>query len=165
MLSAVGTVRSNPAVDFLSALAQNEIGPMNNLAIPKGLWQPTYVVGASIVSMENLAYEVWLYSTLAGYTADPATDTFLGMFSFQQKQAGDPGQQVTLHGGALNPLYRYSISNLVIPYVDQDYLLSSTVYNARLHARLVCRSPAGKQAGAAGALALTVFLAQQGAQA
>lgn len=146
-------VRTNPATQFIAALAQN-VALTLNLTMPPaasvagdGYVDPGLAAGNSvrmrlrsiwIASVENLAWEVWLWGTdtFNASTTDPAQ-------SFPQSRVTFAAADAVRLAGA--GLYYYQIAGLDHPYADLDH-------TGELHLMLVNRSAAGKSAGADGAL-------------
>lgn len=174
-------VRSNPEVDFLEALATNEASADVELRFPTR--EPHYFIRAvSIVSLENLAWEVQLFSKAVNSGATFATDQFNAVWQFGPLLAGppaSPGYPYTPVGGTLSPFYHQYVDGNWMPYVDMDQVLRSNPNanvplgqgssnaeprNARLHCRLINRSAGAKTAGALGALQVTFWCALQGQQ-
>lgn len=146
-------VRTNPATQFIDALAQNAALTLNLTPPPAGSpMQDGYVdeglaagrgVRARlrsivIVSVENLAWEVWLWGkdTFNASQTDPAGEFLVGRWAFV---TGD-GIQI---GGA--GLYYYYIEGNDQPYGDLDK-------TGEIHLMLVNRSAAGKTPGVDGAI-------------
>jgi len=141
--------RTDSGVDFLAALAQNA-AIFANLALPGGIGiAPFWVQSLEIISVENLAWELWFFNrTTTAVPADPDDDGFRGRWSFQ---AAD-GVRI---GGA--GTYHYAIDGLAIPVECSDYRLHPGSY-AELHMALVNRSAAGKSADGAGAIMIQLAL-------
>lgn len=148
-------VRTDPATQFIGTLAQNVAATLD-LAMPTGaqVAGDGYVdgglmaggVGTSrlrsllIQSVQNFAWEVWLWGTSAFNVSltNPALNVPLGRWSFAE---GD-GVQI---GGT--GLYYYYIEGLDTAYADFGR-------TGLLHIMLVNRSASGKLAAASGALNL-----------
>jgi hypothetical protein len=158
-------VTSNPATQFVEALAQDEISINYDLALP--VKSPlVFVNGFTIVSAENLAWELWLFATSIGLTDLPSTDALVGMWAFPVIAAQQVGYTVTPAGtGVPNTLYRYHITGNMIPYYDEEWMNSNSTGYPALHLRLVNRAGVAKTAAAPGALAITAFISQGGIQA
>lgn len=155
-------IGSLPSSQFTEALIQDAISGNYNLGLPPQ--QPhVFVNGFTIVSMENLSWEVWLFDSATNLTSDPATDALVGMWQFSAIVATQVGYTVT-SGGAANPLFRYHVTGNMIPYLDRDFG-SNAGSVPSLHVRLVNRSAAAKSANAAGAIKITAFVSSQGVQA
>lgn len=146
-------VRTDPATQFTAALAQNAALTLN-LAQPVGtqVQGNGYVDGGLasggsvrsrlrsivIASVENLAWEVWLWGkdTFNASLTDPAVVYPVGRWSF----TANMGLQIAGAG-----LWYYYIDGLDQPYVDLDK-------TGEVHLMLVNRSAAGKSADTAGAI-------------
>jgi len=156
-------VQSNEALHFTEALTQNQISANYDLQLPSACG-PVIVQAEVLVSVQNLAYEVWLFNRAVNLTSDPATDGFVGMWQFGALAAGFAGWTVTpAAGGGANPLFRQFIAGLAIPYTDRDNV--STPNAPLLHCRLINRSATAKNAGATGELVVSFLVSQQGFQA
>lgn len=162
-------VQSNPATDFLEGLAQDVASANVDIRLPDRLpyW---FIKAIAIVSKENLAYELQLFTKASNMTGVIGTENFLAPWQFVPMTAGPPatpGYPVT--GDAL---YRFYIEQNMIPYVDLDQMLNANnatgptggPATAKLHVRLINRSAAAKTAGAAGALQVIFYVSPQGAQ-
>lgn len=132
-------VWTDPTVDFTGAIVQNASAQAN---IGFGVLSPCRIRGWVILSVENLAWELWLFGKSTFRTGAVATEAFRGRWSFA---AGD-GLQVGATG-----LYAYYIDGLDSPYLDEDAA-------QKLHLLLVNRSAAAKTSGANGALKIGVVL-------
>ena len=159
-------VLSNPTTQFIEALAQNAISA--NYDIPLPTRDPCWFVRSlSIVAVQNLSYELWLFARAANLGGTIATDYFVGVWQFGPLVAGDPGWTV----GA-DPLFHYYIDGTMIPYLDRDMMSPATMVGAplgpampgpaSLHVRLVNRSATGKNAGPTGALQVTFNISAPG---
>ena len=156
-------ILSAPATQFTEALVQDAISANYNLGLPRQVSR-VFINGFTIVSMENLAWELWLFDKATGLTALPGTDRLVGMWAFPAIAAQQVGYTVT-SGGVPNVLFRYHITGNMIPYLDQDYVASPGTLNPALHLRLVNRSAAAKTADVPGAIQITAFISSQGVQA
>ena len=146
-------VRTDPATQFIGALAQNaaetanlvqgsDIGQVDG-SISAGYSVNGLIVAALILSVENLAWEVMVWGKDTYNTPTDYADLFpLGQWAFA---AGDG-----LRTGGAGPYYYY-IDGLAIPVVDLDR-------TGELHLMLINRSAGAKTAGAAGALLLQLFI-------
>jgi len=158
-------ILSDPATQFIEALAQDAISDNYDLRCQER--QHSFFIRAiTIVAVQNLAYELWLFRSATNFTAAVGTDKFIGVWQFAALTAGQPG--FTVGGGSL---FRYYIDGLMVPYWDEDFGQSDGTpqgnqrgRNAFIHARLVNRSATGKNAGATGAVQLTFWTAVQGMQ-
>ena len=132
-------IRTDKDVDFIGAQAQN----VSDNADIAGLNGNTgRIRSITILSIQNLAWEIQYYSADTFRDADPDVDAYLESIKFAE---GD-GLQDDATG-----LFRYSVSGLDIPYVDDD---ASTT----LHLSLVNRSAAAKNAGATGEIVVRTTL-------
>lgn len=156
-------ILSLPSSQFTETLAQDQISANYNLGLPIQQAR-VFINGFTIVSMENLSWELWLFDKAANLTADPATDRLVGLWQFSALVAGQVGYTVTPQAtGVANTLFRYHVIGNMIPYLDRDFgggLGSAPA----LHVRLVNRSAAAKSADAAGAIQITAFVSSQGVQ-
>ena len=138
-------ITSNPAVDFIAGCAQ-DAGIAADLVVPKAVARQGDVSaslwGITILSVQNLAWEVWAFARDTGPSGVIATEVFLGRWTFSAADA-------VRVGGA--GLYHYSKTGLDIPYRDEDL-------TGELHLLLVNRSVAAKNAGVTGAVKVTVIL-------
>lgn len=147
-------VRTDPATQFIGALAQNAAATVNLAQAQAGQdsgdgYLDGGLVSASlqarlrsllIQSRENLAWEVWLWGkdTFNASLTDPAQNFPLGRWAFTAAM----GVQIAGAG-----LWYYYIDGLDQAYVDLDR-------TGELHLMLVNRSAAAKSAGADGAVCL-----------
>ena len=175
-------VRSNPDTDFTEALATNEASATVDLRLPTRdpLW---FIRAISIVSVQNLAWEVMLFTSADNMGATLQTDRFLGTWQFGAMTVGPPaypGWPIdTPETSPDNGYYHFYIDGNMMPYYDMDQMAAQNPYsnvplgvgvanaspnNAKLHIRLINRSAASKSADAAGALLLTIYCANQGMQ-
>jgi len=130
-LQPLAILRSDKDVDWIGAMAQNAGANANLAGLPGN---DGIIESIAILSDQQLAWEVQLYSSDAFDNADLDLDTYLGSVRFAE---GD-GFQVAGAGA-----FRYDIHHLGIPYMDVDG-------TREIHAKLVNRSATGKNAGAAG---------------
>jgi hypothetical protein len=161
MLSAFQRlVQTNPAVDFLPAQAQNVASANVDLVLPSrdAYW---FVRGIVITSVENLAWEVWFFSSATNMGGTMPTAKFLAA-QYQAIPTAN-AQGAPLSGGG-DGFYRYSLNNLLIPYFDGDFMANTAGSQAKLHIRLVQRAAAGKTANAGGAVQVGCYVSPQGAQ-
>ena len=80
-------VVSDPAVNFLDALAQNAATAMNKLyGVPPIFSRQFLIRAVSVLAKENYGPELNFFSTAAGNTTDPATNT---AHRLAVKQLGD----------------------------------------------------------------------------
>lgn len=147
-------VVSNSVTQFTEAIAQNGISANYNLQLPgrHAFW---LIRGFSIVAVQNLAYELWLFNSATPTLGAVATEKWNGVWAFGALSAGDPGYAVT--GDAL---FHYYVDGNMIPYYDEDVASGGGVAN--LHLRLINRSATGKNANATGALTITAFVSEGG---
>jgi len=148
--------RTNPNTQFILALAQNAADTVDMPGVPAGQSSADgYLDGSvapgsarmrirslTVISVENLAWEVWLWAkdTFAtGAGTFPTGQVFpLAKYSFQ---AGD-AVRIAAAG-----LYYYNLNGIDLPYEDADA-------SGELHLMLINRSAASKTAGAGGAVQL-----------
>jgi hypothetical protein len=138
------TVRTDKDTHFTGAIAQNAKED-ENLTLPgtlRGTNGNARIAIRSIMlqSDQNLSWELIFWSTDGFDNTDLDLDTFLSRWTF----AVADGVQIA---GA-NQFYYY-IEGLDIPYVDADN-------TGELHVSLVCRSAAGKTAGAGGEVVVQI---------
>lgn len=152
-------VRTDSTVQWTGAIAQNASGD-ENIALTSGLAGMNGKVenilrGLSIVSKENLAWELDFYSSNTFATASPDTNKWLGRWTFaatDAKQIGGTG------------LWEYYIDGMELPLWDDDTsgtagsATNPIVGTGKLHVSLVNRSAASKTAGTNGALVVTFWL-------
>lgn len=138
-------VSSDPAVDFVAACAQNA-GIAANLVVPKSVARQGDVSaslwGLIILSVQNLAWEVWVFGRDTVNSGVIGSEVFLGRWTFATSDA------VQIAGTGL---YHYAKSGLDIPYRDYDL-------SGELHLVLVNRSAAAKNATTTGAVKITAVL-------
>lgn len=147
-------IDTDPAVDFIAGLAQNAedlIHLTPDMAIGASPDCRFRLVGCSIISDQNLAWELNFWSREAGSgAATVALDSFLGRWTFA---AGD-GVRIAGAGS-----YRYFIFGLDIPYIDEDPRSDrDPPYNGRIHLSLVNRSAASKNAGPTGEVKVRLYV-------
>lgn len=162
-------VTSKSTVNFTEALAQNAASAMNALTLPaKTAWW--FIRAITIVSVENLAWELWLFKSATSFTANVDSDGFIGAWAFSAIAAQGVGYPV-----AGNLLYRYYVDGNMLPYFDADQMVYTNgtlapgvtpqgPANAKLHVKLVNRSAAAKTAGVGGAINVTFWAGTQGMQ-
>lgn len=145
-------VASLKTTQFIGALATG-VGEYADIQLPEsigaGRVARCYVRAITIVSTENLDWEVWVLSRTGGTTADADTDPTRGYWSFV---AAD-GKRVAGAG-----LYHYYNGDLEIPYQDEDQGAGAAGTKAYLHTCLVNRAVGAKSAGAPGYLSVRFFL-------
>jgi hypothetical protein len=142
-------LRTNPATDFRGAIAK-DAALFADFVAPPGVGEEPYLVqSVEIISMENLAWELWFFNkAMASIPVVPGTDWFRGRWSFQASDA--------VRVGAAG-VYHYSIDGLAIPSECSDYDGHPNKY-AQLHMALVNRSAASKTADDPGALVVQLIL-------
>ena len=141
-------VATSETVQFTGALAQNAISAVD-LALPPSVQGSDYrgaviVRSITIVSVQNLAWEVQFRRLTTNVSTDPNTDVYLGRWSFVATDA-------VQNAGAGD--YLYYIDGLAIPVRDDGY-------GGVLHLVLVNRSAAAKNAGATGYITIRVQVQQ-----
>lgn len=168
MLSAFQQlVTTNPATDFIAAQAVNVLSENVDLPLPQKTpyW---FIRGIQITSVQALAWELWFFSRAQNFQGTMQTAYFLSAYQFAVPVVGPPatiGWPVQYAGTSPDDdLVRYTVSNLLLPYVDLDFPSNTDQANPQLHVRLVNRSATGKNAGDAGAIQVTFFVSPQGAQ-
>lgn len=154
-LGQIVSLTTDPAVDFLDAIAQNAMD-LESLALDLSICgTPTArcrITGISIVSTQALDWELWLWNKAAGAGAGIAANGFIGYWSF----IGSAAKQIAGAG-----LYYYYIFGLDVPYTDEDTDTEKPdplVPSGRFHLGLVNRSATAKTAGAGGAIKITLFV-------
>ncbi len=176
-------VRSKPAVDYIEQLLVNTSTATVSLRLPTKdpLW---FVRAISIIAVQNLAYELQLFSSADNMGATIDTDKFIAVWQFGPLVVGPPSSPgypfTTPDISPDNGYYHFYVDGNMIPYYDLDTLnrqneLAHTplgqglgpasVPNALLHTRLINRSATTKNAGTSGALQVTFYMANQGLQA
>lgn len=132
-------IRSDKDLHFTGALVTNAAEDENLGGLPTNSGKIRLV---TILSDENLAWEIQFYTRDLFRDADLDIDTYLGSVRFAE---GD-GLQVAGAGP-----FRYDLSNLNLPYIDADA-------SSELHVTLVNRSAAAKTAGAGGEVVVVTGL-------
>lgn len=148
-------VTSKETVNFLEALAAasgTAVPPfaataMNNLPISAPGMRRFLIRVIEITAIQNFGPEINIFSSAAGLTVDPDTDSYLSRFSFTSSM----GEQI---GGT--GLWRYYIDGLAIPYFDLD--TSSSPSQPTLHVVMQNIDTVAKLAGAPGAVDVNVWL-------
>lgn len=171
MWSYQSPVQSRPTVDFLEALLTNESSAVVNLPLPTrdAKW---YVRAITIVSVQNLAWELWAFSRASNLGGTFPTDNFIAMHQFPVLVVGPPasaGWPVSVEGASpADPYYRQYVDGLAWPCYDLDQMEANAGADgpslAHLHVRLVNRSTDAKLAGASGAVQVTFHVEPQGGQ-
>ncbi len=167
MLSAFHRlVLTDPAADFLAAQTQNVMSDTVSLALPAKdpYW---FIRGIQITAVQGLSWEVWFFSSADNFQGTMASAAFLAAYNFAAPTANGQGYPVqpVAGGSPDDDLFRYSVSNLLIPYIDQDFPTGTDGATARLHLRLINRSATAKIVNAGGAVQVGLFVSSQGAQA
>lgn len=158
------TISSLPATQFREALAPGAASAMNSIQLPWSQAQRTLLHSLAIVSIDNCAWEINVFRSVAGLTSDPSTDTWIGEWRFLETSARQiPG----------STLWRYYIGGLDQALYDADNANTGTpVWNGRaanpwnIYAILVNRSGVtAKGAGDAGLIkvAFTIEAMQENA--
>lgn len=168
MLSAFHQlVTTDPATDFIAAQATNVLSDTVDLPLPQKTpyW---FIRGIQITSVQALAWELWFFSRAANFQGTMTTAYFLSAYQFAVPVVGPPatiGWPVAYAGTSPDDdLVRYTVSNLLLPYVDLDFPSATDGATPLLHCRLVNRSSTTKQADTLGAIQVTFFVSPQGAQ-
>lgn len=125
-------VKSDKDTHFTGALAQNaheeeslQLHARRNRCV---------ILDVTVLSDQNLAWDVYFWSTDAFDNADLDLDSAIGKVSFVVAD----GEQIGGTGA-----YRYHANGLAIPYNDEDE-------TGELHVSVVNRSGTSKNAGATG---------------
>lgn len=138
-------IRTDPDAQFTGALATNAIATENLVQSAFGGVDRNIqlvLTGLTLVSDQNLAWEIGIYGTDVFNSADPELNQFLGSWAF----AASDGTQVAATGP-----YRYYIDGLSIPIMDYDK-------TSEIHLALVNRSVTSKNAGATGEITVTLWV-------
>ena len=146
--------KTDSLTQFTAAIAQNA---GTNLDLAMTTPNPVALAGIggdcrgqlrslSIASVENLAWEVWLWSSTTHGTAALSTVAMIGRWTFV---AAD-GVRIAGTGD-----YYYYVDGLDVPVWDADK-------TGKLHLTLVNRSAASKSADAAGAIVIKGRIAPLG---
>lgn len=154
-LGQIISLTTDPAAHYTDGIAQNA-QDLEDLALDLSICgTPTArcrIVGLSVVSVQNLDWELWLWRKAAGAGAGIGADSFIGYWSFlgaNAKQIGGAGR------------YYYFIPGLDIPYTDEDTRDERPDPLApvgRIHLGLVNRSAVAKLAGDAGMIKITLLV-------
>ncbi len=148
MLNTVFPVTSVPTANFLDALAQHAATAMNILYGVPPIYSRRYLIRAiSVLAKEAYGPELNFFSTAAGNTTNPATNTFLSRWGFISSMA----EQIGATG-----LYNWYVDGLAIPYRDDDTI--NTTNPPSLHVIMQNISATAKSADADGATSVTVWL-------
>lgn len=130
----VVNVRSNKDANFTEAIAaggeerENIVAPQ---ALAAGLDMRSRLRTIRIISLDNLAWEVWLWSKDSFSDPDYNKNSFLGFWSFG---AGDARQV----GGS--GVYYYYIDGLDVDYRDESF-------QGKIHCAIINRSVSAKTVG------------------
>ena len=144
-------VRTDKDVNFTGAITQDHgtqetLTPgANGYSTALAAHMRAILRSITILSVENLAWEVWLFGTSGFATTNADTEYFLGRWTFV---AGD-GIKATI-GVTADTYYHYYIDGLGVPLRD----FGADVATGNLFVRLVNRSAASKTAGAGGELVI-----------
>lgn len=143
-------VRTDKDVNYIGALVQNA-GADENITLPPqcagvGNTAQVFIRAITIVSDQNLAWELDFWSTSGFANADLDLNSYIGRWTFG---TGD-GVQIAGAGS-----YYYYIDGLGIPYYDDSKA-------GQLHMTLVNRSATSKNAGATGEIVITVWCEPMG---
>lgn len=139
-------VRSDKDTHFRDGLAQNAV-EHENIVLPGCLAgirgnARAHLKSITILSDENLAWEIMLFSSDTNVDTDEDVDAMIGWWQFSTAGA----VQVAATG-----LFRYYIDGLAVPYVDDDN-------TGEVHVSLLNRSSASKTAGDAGSLIVELVM-------
>ncbi|MCI0341692.1 MAG: hypothetical protein L0216_11190 [Planctomycetales bacterium] len=124
-------IRSDKDVNFTGSLSQGASATANLTGLPANSGR---IESVSILSDQNLAWEIALFTKDTFTNADLDLDTYLASVRFAE---GD-GLQMDAVGA-----WRYDAHGLWLPYRDQDA-------TSELHVALVNRSSTAKSAGSSG---------------
>lgn len=159
-VGSVIRVRTDKDVDFIAGIAQNAADTANLVppgSLAAGGHCRSIIRGISILSDQNLAWELKFFNTNAFNTgaADLDTVPFIGGWGFQ---AGD-GTQIAATGP-----YYYYIDGLYIPYHCTDFDEHGTFVagakkpQGQVHVMLINRSATSKNAGATGEIVVQLLM-------
>jgi len=139
-------VTTDKDTHFTGAIAQNAVARENipmPQAIAAGLRSRSRLKSITLLSDQNLDWEIWLFSrSTTPLPTDVDANPFIGRWRFD---IGD-GVQISAAGP-----YYYYIDGLDVPYEDADE-------KGELHLGLVPRTAGGKSAGAAGEVSIRCVL-------
>ncbi len=158
-------VQSDATIHFTEALTTDQISANYDLQLPTR--NPLTVRAITLISLQNLSWELWLFDRAVNLTNDPMTDRFLAMWQFPEAVAAGPGFTVTpAAGGGANTLFRYYVDGNLQPYWDRDAADANAGPGgpapAYLHVRLVNRSVASKAISELGPLTVIFHMAGLG---
>jgi hypothetical protein len=153
-------VFSNPTTQFVEALATNGMSANYEIELPgrSPFW---FVRAFALLAVENLTFEVALFSSASNATGVMATENYIGSWQFGAWNAAIPASQGYPTGA--DGLYKAYIDGNIIPFWDKD-LNGQGAGPAHLHARLINRSAGTKSADAAGAVQIQFYVSLQGQQ-
>ena len=140
-------VKSDKDTHFAGGLAQNA-GEDESLTMPGALAGingdcKNQLKSLTIISDQNLDWEIMVWSSATHGVADLDTNQFIGRWTF----AATDAVQVAGTGS-----YYYYIDGLDVSYADADY-------SGKLHLTLINRSATAKNAGATGEVVVKARLA------
>lgn len=144
---------TDPAQHFVGALAQGAIATLNlhmDEGIAAGRHCRSILRHLTIVSAQQLAWEIVLFTSRGFNIADVASTHYLSGWQFSASNGKQYGA---------SPFY-YQASNIDLPYWDADFTdraLPKELQGGFLHLMLINRSPTAKLAGAAGAILITGY--------
>lgn len=153
-------VYSNPATDFIEALATNAMSANVDLTLPNGatFW---FIRAFTLIATENLQFELALFSKAVNATGVILTENFISAWQFSAMQASVPASPGYPSGA--DGLFKFAIEGNKMPYRDLDQAVRAEG-PAKLHVRLINRSTASKTAGVPGAVQLITYVSPQGMQ-
>lgn len=160
-------VQSDPTTQFTQAIPQNGASENTDLVLPQKdpLW---FIVAIELLAMQNLDFELWLFSRASNLGGTFGSENFLSSWQFVAQAAGPPatpGSLVTPVGGVQDPIYRWYIDGNMMPYRDLDAIAPASDptanANAQIHCRLINRNAVAKSADAAGAVQVIFWVSQQ----
>lgn len=146
------TVRSDKDTHFTGTIAQNA-NENENIVVPGCLAGirgnvRSYLRSITILSDQNLAWEIMMFSADSFDDADADVDTMIGWWQFSTAGA----VQIAAAG-----LFRYYIDGLAVPVLDDDN-------TSEIHIMLLNRSATGKNSGATGEIVVELVLEPMVAQ-
>lgn len=149
-------VRTDKDVEFTGAILQNA-AEEENIVLSSGLsgmnGQAELILrGITIISDQNLAWELQFFSSDLFQESNLDLDTFIARWSF----AAADGVQIGATG-----TYEYYIDGLEIPLWDDDRVAvtnAGVTGTGELHVALVNRSATSKIAGATGEIVVTFWV-------
>ncbi len=141
---------TDPAAHFLGAQAQNVLATENVLlpfSIGAGMHARAVIRHLTIVSVQQLAWEVAFFGRSTFHNALVGPNSFLARFRFSSSEGVQYGS---------GP-YCYHAANIDLPYADRD-IDQGPQRGGQLHLLLTNRSPVAKSAGADGAIQIVCFM-------